>query len=276
MKVEELIIYGKKYLHSQHAKMLLADLLQVNPLELLNHLEEEVQVDIINEYKKRVEALKEKKPIQYVIGNVNFYGNKFLVNENVLIPRFETEELVENALLYIDKIFPDKNLKVIDLGTGSGCIGITLKLKNPSFDVTLLDISKEALEVAKQNASNLNAKVKLCQNDMLENLEGKYDIMISNPPYIKENEPIEEIVKNNEPHLALYAGIDGLDCYRKILKEAKYHVNNNFLIAFEIGETQKDAIIELAKSSFPHARIDAKKDMQNRDRMIFIYQNEAN
>lgn len=276
MKVEELIIYGKKYLHSQHAKMLLADLLQVNPLELLNHLEEEVQVDIINEYKKRVEALKEKKPIQYVIGNVNFYGNKFLVNENVLIPRFETEELVENTLLYIDKIFPDKNLKVIDLGTGSGCIGITLKLKNPSFDVTLLDISKEALEVAKQNASSLNAQVKLCQNDMLENLEEKYDIIISNPPYIKENEPIEEIVKNNEPHLALYAGIDGLDCYRKILKEAKHHVNNRFLLAFEIGETQKDAIIELAKLSFPQARIDAKKDMQNRDRMIFIYQNEAN
>ena len=256
--------------------MLLADLLQVNPLELLNHLEEEVQVDIINEYKKRVEALKEKKPIQYVIGNVNFYGNKFLVNENVLIPRFETEELVENTLLYIDKIFPDKNLKVIDLGTGSGCIGITLKLKNPSFDVTLLDISKEALEVAKQNASSLNAQVKLCQNDMLENLEEKYDIIISNPPYIKENEPIEEIVKNNEPHLALYAGIDGLDCYRKILKEAKHHVNNRFLLAFEIGETQKDAIIELAKLSFPQARIDAKKDMQNRDRMIFIYQNEAN
>lgn len=276
MKVEELIIYGKKYLHSQHAKMLLADLLQVNPLELLNHLEEEVQVDIINEYKKRVEALKEKKPIQYVIGNVNFYGNKFLVNENVLIPRFETEELVENTLLYIDKIFPDKNLKVIDLGTGSGCIGITLKLKNPSFDVTLLDISKEALEVAKQNASSLNAQVKLCQNDMLENLEEKYDIIISNPPYIKENEPIEEIVKNNEPHLALYAGIDGLDCYRKILKEAKHNVNNRFLLAFEIGETQKDAIIELAKLNFPQARIDAKKDMQNRDRMIFIYQNEAN
>lgn len=276
MKVEELIIYGKKYLHSQHAKMLLADLLQVNPLELLNHLEEEVQVDIINEYKKRVEALKEKKPIQYVIGNVNFYGNKFLVNENVLIPRFETEELIENTLLYIDKIFPDKNLKVIDLGTGSGCIGITLKLKNPSFDVTLLDISKEALEVAKQNASSLNAQVKLCQNDMLENLEEKYDIIISNPPYIKENEPIEEIVKNNEPHLALYAGIDGLDYYRKILKEAKYRVNNRFLLAFEIGETQKDTIIELAKLSFPQAKIDAKKDMQNRDRMIFIYQTEAN
>lgn len=276
MKVEELIIYGKKYLHSQHAKMLLADLLQVNPLELLNHLEEEVQVDIINEYKKRVEALKEKKPIQYVIGNVNFYGNKFLVNENVLIPRFETEELIENTLLYIDKIFLDKNLKVIDLGTGSGCIGITLKLKNPSFDVTLLDISKEALEVAKQNASSLNAQVKLCQNDMLENLEEKYDIIISNPPYIKENEPIEEIVKNNEPHLALYAGIDGLDYYRKILKEAKYRVKNRFLLAFEIGETQKDAIIELAKLSFPQAKIDAKKDMQNRDRMIFIYQTEAN
>ena len=123
----------------------------------------------INKIKKLQIALKKSKtlPLQYIIGNVNFYGYTYKVNKNVLIPRFETEELIENTLLYIDKIFPDKNLKVIDLGTGSGCIGITLKLKNPSFDVTLLDISKEALEVAKQNASSLNAQVKLCQNDML-------------------------------------------------------------------------------------------------------------
>lgn len=272
MTVEELIIYGKQFVHSTHAKMILADLLGVNSLELLNYLKQKVEEEIVNNYKQRINALKEKKPIQYVIGNVNFYGNQFKVNENVLIPRFETEELVENTLNYIEEIFPSNNLKVIDLGTGSGCIGITLKKKNSLLDVTLLDISKEALEVAKENATNLQTEVTLIQNDMLENLIDKYDVIISNPPYIKENEEIEEIVKNNEPHLALYAGIDGLDCYKKILKEAPNHINDKFLIALEIGESQKEDIIRLAEEIFPNAVMDSKKDLQGRDRMIFIYQ----
>lgn len=272
MRVEELIIYGKKYVHSTHAKMLLADLLEINPLELLNYLDKNVDEETVELYKQRIEALKNNKPIQYVIGNVNFYGNKFIVNENTLIPRFETEELVENTINYINEIFPNDNLKVIDLGTGTGCIGITLKKKVPNLDMTLLDISDKALEVAKQNANNLNVEVKIIENDMLEGLTEKYDVIISNPPYIKVNEEIEDIVKNNEPHLALYAGIDGLDCYRKILNEAKTHVNETFLIAFEIGESQKEDIISLAKNNFPQAEIIAKKDMQDRDRMIFIYQ----
>ena len=272
MTVEELIIYGKQFVHSTHAKMLLADLLGINPLELLNCLEQKVEEEIVNNYKQKIKLLKENKPLQYVIGNVNFYGNQFQINENVLIPRFETEELVENTLNYIKEIFSNKNLKVIDLGTGSGCIGITLKKKEPLLNVTLLDISKEALEIAEQNANRLQTQVTLIQNDMLEDLTEKYDVIISNPPYIKEKEEIEEIVKNNAPHLALYAGIDGLDCYRKILKEAPSHVNDKFLIAFEIGESQKEDIIRLAKSYFPNAKIEAKKDMQNRDRMIYIYQ----
>lgn len=275
MTVEELIVYGKKYIHSTHVKMLLADLLGLSPLELLNYLDKEVAEDIVDNFKKKVEAMRLQKPIQYVLGNVNFYGNKFLVNENVLIPRFETEELVENTLSYIDELFPNKKLRVIDLGTGSGCIGITLKKKKPSLDITLLDISSQALEVAKQNAISLEADVTIIQNDMLEGLNEKYDVIVSNPPYIKENEKIEDIVKNNEPHLALYAGVDGLDYYRKILKKAPNHINHEFLIAFEIGESQKEEIIELAKSTFPHATILAKKDMQERDRMIFIYQKDS-
>lgn len=272
MTVEELIIYGKKYLHSTHVKMLLADLLNINPLELLNYLDKIVSEETIAEFKKRIAAVQSDKPIQYVIGNVNFYGNKFQVNKNVLIPRFETEELVENTINYISEIFPNTNLKVIDLGTGSGCIGITLKKKIPELDVTLLDISDEALQVASMNAKNLEVDVTLIQNDMLDNIEATYDVIISNPPYIKTNEVIEDIVKNNEPHLALYAGEDGLDCYRKILKEAKNHLNYPYLIAFEIGESQKEDIINLVKETLPYATIISKKDMQNRDRMIFIYE----
>ncbi len=274
MTVEELIIYGKQFIHSTHAKMLLADLLGINPLELLNHLDKVVEPDLIEKYKQKVDLVKNQKPVQYVIGNVNFYGNSFFVNESVLIPRFETEELVENTLNYIDKLFPNKNLKVIDLGCGSGCIGITLKKKISSLEVTLLDISKDALEIAKQNANSLHTEVTFLENDMLENIEGKFDVMISNPPYIKENEKIEDIVKNNEPHIALYAGKDGLDYYRKILKEAPKHVNEKFLIAFEIGMDQKDAVMNLAKESFPNACIISKKDMQEKDRMIFIYQED--
>lgn len=272
MTVEELIIYGKQFVQSTHAKMILADLLGINPLELLNYLEKVVEDEIVNKYKQKISALQENKPVQYIIGNVNFYGNQFQINENVLIPRFETEELVENTLNYIKEIFSTNDLKVIDLGTGSGCIGITLKKKHPLWDVTLLDISKEALKVAKENATNLQTEVTFIENDMLENLIDKYDIIISNPPYVKENEQIEEIVKNNEPHLALYAGIDGLDCYRKILKEAPNHINDKFLIALEIGESQKEEVTALAKQFFPKAIINYKKDMQDRDRMIFIYQ----
>lgn len=275
MTVEELIIYGKKYVHSEHAKMLLADLLNKNSLELLAILQEKVPDEVVEEYKQKIQFLTEKKPIQYVIGNVDFYGNEFIVNEKVLIPRFETEELVENTLNLIEKLFPNKNLKVIDLGTGSGCIGITLKKKVPSLDVTLLDISSKALEVAKENASRLDVNVNIIENDMLEGVNQKYDVIISNPPYIKSEEEIEEIVKNNEPHLALYGGLDGLDYYRKILKEAPNHVNLPFLIAFEIGDTQKEDIISLTKNTFPQATIIAKKDMQNRDRMIFIYQKDS-
>lgn len=275
MKIEELIIYGKQFVHSQHAKMLLADLLGKNPLELLTCLDEEVAEDIVQKYKEKIKAIQEQKPIQYVMGNTNFYGNSFLVNESVLIPRFETEELVENTLIYIEEIFSRPNLKVMDLGTGSGCIGITLKKKRPSLDVTLLDISKEALEVAKKNAENLKVEVNFIENDMLSNLTEQYDVIISNPPYIKEEEEIEEIVKKNEPPLALYAGVDGLNYYRKILKEAPSHVNKSFLIALEIGATQKEDVIALAKEYFPNASITAKKDMQNRDRMIFIYQKDS-
>ena len=206
MTVEELIVLGKKYTSSTHAKMLLANFLEVNPLELLTILDKVVEEDKINLYKKSLEALKENRPIQYVIGHVNFYGLQFKVNENVLIPRFETEELVENIKNYLKK----KNLtnpKILDLGCGSGVIGLTLKHFFPDSDVTLVDISEEALEVTRDNAKSLGLDVNFIKSDWFSNVPvDKYDVIVSNPPYIKTNEEIEEIVKNNEPALALYGG----------------------------------------------------------------------
>ena len=270
MTIEELIICGKQKVHSDYAKMLLADLINENPLALLTMLDRKIDDDIVKVYKDKLEELVEKKPIQYVIGNVNFYGYIYNVNNNVLIPRFETEELVDNTLKYIDRYFNKENIDIIDLGTGSGCIGITLKKEVPTSSVTLVDISKKALEVAKENAKRLEANVELINNDMLEGIDKKYDIVISNPPYIKMDEEIEEIVKENEPHLALYGGVDGLEYYEKILRKVKDNLKDKYLIAFEIGDTLKNDIISLVNKYFKDVNIVCKKDIYNRDRMVFI------
>ena len=270
MTVEELIVYGKGKTSSDHAKMLLSSYLDVNPLELLTILDKEVDSDIEKLYKSSLEALKENKPIQYVIGNVNFYGLKFIVNKNVLIPRFETEELVEHVVEYAKALNKDK-IKILDLGCGSGAIGLTLKSILKDSEVTLVDISKEALEVARLNANNLNLDVTLIESDWLSNVKlEKYDIIVSNPPYIRTDEEIEEIVKNNEPSLALYGGIDGLDCYRKILANIKPYLNDKFLIAFEIGESQKEEIYDIVNKYLKDVEIICKKDLYGRNRMIFV------
>ena len=214
MTVDNLLFFAKQHIHSDHAKILLAELLNKNPLELLTCLDEKVDQEIVEKYAQEVLALQEGKPLQYVIGNVNFYGNKFYINENVLIPRFETEELVENTVKYIQKFFAEP-VDIIDLGCGSGVIGLTLEKKVSTNSVDLIDISPKALEVTHINCEKLSSKANLIESDMFEKVTKKYDVIISNPPYIKTNEEIEDIVKNNEPHLALYAGEDGLDCYRK-------------------------------------------------------------
>lgn len=270
MTVEELIVYGKGKTSSDHAKMLLSSYLDVNPLELLTILDKEVDSDIEKLYKSSLEALKENKPIQYVIGNVNFYGLKFIVNKNVLIPRFETEELVEQVVEYTKDLNKDK-IKILDLGCGSGAIGLTLKSILKDSEVTLTDISKEALEVAKLNANNLNFDVTFIESDWFSNVKlEKYDIIVSNPPYIRTDEEIEEIVKKNEPSLALYGGVDGLDCYRKILANIKPYLNNKFLMAFEIGESQKEEIYDIVNKYLKDIEITCKKDLYGRNRMIFV------
>lgn len=270
MTVEELIIYGKKYLHSNEAKMLLANILGYDTLELINHLDEIISTENVDKYKKSIEAVKNNKPLQYVLGNVNFFGYEFDINENVLIPRFETEELVDRVIKFLNLNFTDAK-DIIDLGCGSGVIGITLKKKCPNLNVTCLDISEEALMVARGNSKKLDADITFIKGDMLDNVCKKYDVIVSNPPYIALDEEIEDIVKNNEPHLALYAGIDGLDCYRKIFNEAKKVLNNKFLIALEIGFTQKEAITKLALEALGDVKVECFKDLSLKDRIIFVY-----
>ena len=274
MTVEELIVFGKENIHSIHAKILLADLLGINQLELINHLDETVSQELADTYKKRIKMLHDNKPIQYIMENVNFYGNKFYVNEDVLIPRFETEELVENTINLLNEHFKDEPLNIIDLGCGSGVIGLTLKQKIPKSNVTLVDISNKALEIARKNSRDLNLPVEIINSNFLDGITDKYHCIISNPPYIKLDEKIDTIVKENEPHIALYGGKDGLDCYRQTFKNIKNNLKSKYLIALEIGMTQKDDIIKIINENLKDNKtIIAKKDLQGRDRMIFVIKN---
>lgn len=219
-----------------------------------------------------IKLLKKGISPQYIVGNVDFYGNIIEVNKNVLIPRFETELLVEKTIMYIQKLFPkDKisNLKILDIGTGSGCIAITLK-KELNSQITGIDISNQALKVAKKNLNNNQVEVTLYQSDVFSKVTGKFDIIISNPPYIRYDEEIEEVVKDNEPHLALYAEENGLYFYKKILNQANLYLENKFLIAFEIGEKQGEDVKNLAYQYLKNIEVKIEKDYSNRDRFVFI------
>lgn len=220
-----------------------------------------------NPTKENIDRLNNGEPVQYIVGNVSFYGNIIDVDKRVLIPRFETEELVENTVKYIKKY----NYKsIVDIGTGSGCIAITLKKFFPEILVDAVDISKDALEVAKKNANKNNVNINFYEGNLLEPLNKKYDVIISNPPYIAYDEEIMDIVKNNEPHIALYASNNGLYYYEEILKNVYKYINNNGLIAFEIGYNQGEEIKKLASKYLNKYDFEIKKDMTGKDRMVFI------
>ena len=187
-----------------------------------------------------VKRLEMGEPVQYIVGNVDFYHSNFKITNDVLIPRFETEELVDKTIDYIKKYFTGK-LDIVDLGTGSGCIAISLK-KELNFDLDAFDFSKRAFEVAKVNAGRYQVDFCFYEGDFLEPLTKKYDVIISNPPYIDVEEEIMEIVKMNEPHLALYADNHGLACYEQILKGCKNYLKEKSMIAFEIGYNQGEEI----------------------------------
>lgn len=217
-----------------------------------------------------IKRLDNNEAVQYIVGNVNFYGYELDVNKNVLIPRRETEELVYEV---INRSKNFNNPVIIDVGTGSGAIAITLS-KELKSHVYASDISPDALDVAKKNCTKTKADITFYEGDMLKpyiDNNIKADIIVSNPPYIKLDEEIEDVVKNNEPHLALYAQDNGLEYYKKILSTAKEILNDKFLIAFEIGNTQANDIKNIVKKYFKDVKVEVKKDLSDNDRMFFVY-----
>jgi release factor glutamine methyltransferase len=249
-------------------KYVVKELSLLSATELYIHMNETVRDDVIHHIQSVIHTyVNEHVPIDYLLGYRYFYGHKFFVNEHVLIPRNETEELVEYILMHTDRF--DQPLKVLDLGTGSGCIGLTLKKENPKLHVILSDISPKALDLVSKNAENLEINVKMIQSDWFSNIDGIFDIIVSNPPYIPDDEHVGDTV-HNEPNLALYGGDSGLIHYEHILKQIHHHMHDKTLIAFEHGYQQKEALHQLIHKYLDGVHVVTKKDMQGRDRMTFI------
>lgn len=262
---------------SENAAMLL--MMEITGKEnhdLYMEFEEEISEDILKEFNEKFEILMTGKPLQQILGYEYFYGYKFNVNENVLIPRPETEELVANVLAYYDEYFENQQVDLCDIGTGSGAIAISLKKEENNLHVTASDISEKAIETAKQNAVDLEADVDFLIGDLCEPLiekNIKVDILVSNPPYIPQDEVMEHSVKDFEPHVALFGGEDGLRFYRMILERSKLLLKEKSMLAFEMGYNQKEALTALAKSYFPESRIEVIKDLSGKNRMLFIFNN---
>lgn len=264
MKINELLDLTSNY--SKHEKKIILSFLfncKLNDLYLIN----EVDNTIIKKYQKMI---KSDLPVQYLINNASFLNNDFFVNKDVLIPRFETEQLVIDTNELINQYF-SKPINIIDIATGSGCIAISLKKLNNNNNLTATDISNKALKIAKKNAKKLKTDINFIKSDMLENINNKYDILVSNPPYLKETSThISNKVLKYEPHIALFGG---LKYYEIILKEASEILNKQSIIAFEIGYDQKEDINKIINKYFPKSKIVNKKDLNGFDRYIYIINN---
>lgn len=246
--------------------------------ELYMNIHSEISQEIIDKFDNLFfKYLYDNKPIQYIIGSSCFYGYDFIVNENVLIPRPETEELVENILYLYDEYFLGQKVDVCDIATGSGCIAISLALEEKNMNVLATDISGKALTVARKNNKKFHAGVHFLQGDMLDPLENqKFDIVVSNPPYIPNNEDVMSLVKDNEPSIALFGGDDGLKFYRIILSGIAPYLKDKAIIAFEHGYDKKDQIRDIAKTYFPKSKVKCLKDLEGKDRMTFIFVGDFN
>ena len=266
----------KRDLSENAAMLLMMEITGKENHDLYMEFEDEIPTDILNEFNEKYERLLTGEPLQHILGYEYFYGHKFIVNEDVLIPRPETEELVANILAYYDEFFEGQKVDVCDIGTGSGAIAITLKKEEPNFTVTASDISELAVKTAKQNAINLEADVNFLIGDMCEPLIDnniKVDILVSNPPYIPQDEEMQHSVKHFEPHVALFGGEDGLKFYRIIFERSKYLLKEKSFMAFEMGYNQKENLTALAQEYFPNSKIEVLKDMSGKNRMLFIFNN---
>ena len=256
-------------------EILLQHFLKQTRSQMLANLHDELSEADFGQFKDAIELHAEGTPIQYIIGSEEFYGRTFCVNEEVLIPRPETEELIYYTLRKLPTIFMEgQKLRLADIGTGSGAIAITMKLEKSNLMVTATDIAEPSLEVARKNAESLGAEVEFMQGDLLSpfmNINERVDILLSNPPYIPEDDhkSMSVVVTGHEPHRALFAGIDGLDFYRRFMEQLPLVMKVPGLIGFEVGAGQGVAVADLLKRTFPAAEVSIINDINEKDRMVF-------
>lgn len=270
MKIYEALIEGRKYLKEleytnpiYETRRILSDLVNKDLSYLVAHDKDELEQSIENKYFDILKKRKSGMPLQYILGKEDFYGRSFRVLEGVLIPRSDTEISVEKLL----EIIKNNNISnMLEIGCGSGIVSITIDLE-ADIKVVCVDISPKALENTKINKKIHNSNIEVKKSDLFENVKEKFDLIYSNPPYIKTNEinNLQVEVKNYEPRLALDGGSDGLDFYRQIIKKAPNYLNENGFLVFEIGHDEAEDILELMEKNFI---VEVYKDLNNLDRVI--------
>ncbi len=275
MKIKELIEYGKNTLNKNEvqdssiiSRILAEYILNFNRQEIIANLDKEVKEEQRVRYYLALIEIIQGMPIQYITNKQEFMKLDFYVDENVLIPQPDTEILVEKAIEEAKKI---ENVEILDMCTGSGCIGISIAKNIENAKVTLVDISENVIEIAKKNAlrNKVESQLTFIQSNMFEKVEKKFDIIVSNPPYIK-TDVIPKLDKQvqNEPHIALDGGKDGLKFYKIIIEEAKKYLKENGKLILEIGYDQKEEVENLIKQSRQYKKIEVIKDLSQNDRVI--------
>ncbi|GER66367.1 release factor glutamine methyltransferase [Weizmannia acidilactici] len=280
MKVYEALQWASSFLtekgrDANAGELLLEHFLQMDRTRLLSNLRMVLPEEVQENFRKAAEAHAQGVPVQHITGYEYFYGRKFIVNRDVLIPRPETEELVQGAIERIRWHFgKNRCLKLADIGTGSGIIAITMKLECPNLSVSASDISEKALRVAKKNAKALRADARFIQGDLLRPFLARgetFDIILSNPPYIpkRDRTSLSVVVKDHDPETALFGGEDGLDYYRRFMEELPQALNGSALVGFEIGSGQGDRVSGLLRAAFPGSRVETVRDINGHERMVF-------
>lgn len=276
MNRRQAIIKACLLLRRQAKEESLARFLLMYMLDEMREFNENLALELTEEDEQKYfqlinKHIKDDTPLSHLVGFEYFYDRKFKVTSDVLSPRMETEELVYKVIDYIRKNNLT-NIKILDLCTGSGIIGITLKKELEEFDVKILasDISSRALTVAKENASSLEADISFVESDLFSNIQDKFDIIVSNPPYIANDDKktIKENVLNYDPHLALFADEEGMYFYRNIIEKSRPYLNEKGIMFFEIGYDQKEKIITLGENNKFETVV--YKDINGRDRIAVL------
>lgn len=272
MKIKEALIEGRDFLKNLEytdpiygTRKILGEILEKDLSYLVSHDNEELPASVEKKYFDILKKRQKGMPLQYILGREDFYGRTFTVLEGVLIPRQDTEISVEVIL----KILKNNNIKnLLEIGCGSGIVSITLDLETKGqVDITAVDISPQAIKNTKINKNYLKSNIKILESDLFEEINEKFDIIYSNPPYIKSNE-IENLqveVRDHEPRLALDGGSDGLYFYRKIIKDAPNFLNSRGFLVFEIGYDEAEDISSIMRENF---ELEIYKDLNNLDRVV--------